>query len=99
MNQKQIYSAARTADRQETERRVQQLIENREFVYRAQKKSYLALQYFPDLSPRSALQRLNRWISYCRPLKEELEAMGYESRRQGFLKQEVKAIVRHLGEP
>ena len=99
MNQKQIYSAARAADRLETERRASQLIENREFVYRAQKKSYLEQLYFPDLSPQAARQRLRRWMAYCRPLQEELEAMGYEPRRQGFLKQEVKAIVRHLGEP
>ncbi len=65
----------------------------------SQPKSVLALLYFPDLDLRAALQRLRRWISLCRPLQDELHALGYTPRRHSFSAVEVRAIVRHLGEP
>lgn len=68
-------------------------------LYRTQRKSSLAMLYFPEAAPAIALQRLRRWIVRCRPLREELFQMGYDKQRQYFLKREVSAIVKHLGEP
>ena len=65
----------------------------------AQPKSVLALLYFPSLDLRSALQRLRRWMHLCRPLQDELRALGYTPHRHNFSAVEVRAIIRHLGEP
>lgn len=65
----------------------------------AQPKSVLALLYFPGLDLRTALQRLRRWMHLCRPLQDELRALGYTPHRHNFSAVEVRAIVRHLGEP
>lgn len=69
------------------------------FISRTYGKAELALLYQPCSSPDSAVKTLNRWISRCLPLSEELRSMHYNPRRHTFLKPEVEAIVRHLGEP
>ena len=45
------------------------------------------------------MKTLYRWIKGCPMLVEELESMHYQPRRRKFLKPEVEAIIRHLGEP
>ena len=62
-------------------------------------KSELAHLYLPQSNPEAALKTLGRWISGCSALCAELQAMGYNRRRHTFLRAEVEAIVRHLGEP
>lgn len=69
------------------------------FECRTQHKVRLAESYFPDISPKAAKQRLYRLMKHCRPLQDELAAMGYDPQRQYFMKQEVRVIVKHLGEP
>lgn len=62
-------------------------------------KSELASLYFPRSTPHTALQNLSRWIARCQPLREGLEALGYDKHRKYYLTPEVELIVRHLGEP
>ena len=72
-------------------------------IYMFQIRSYgkveLALLYQPFSTPETALKTLYRWIKGCPPLLQELESMHYQPRRHTFLIPEVKAIVKHLGEP
>ena len=69
------------------------------FTFRTYGKAELALLYLPCSSPESAVKTLNRWINGCPQLQDELRSMQYHPRRHTFLKAEVEAIVRHLGEP
>ena len=69
------------------------------FQIRTYGKAELALLYQPCNSPQSAVKTLIRWINGCPLLKKELESMRYNPRRHTFLKAEVEAIVKHLGEP
>ena len=62
-------------------------------------KAELALLYQPFSSPETAMKTLYRWMKGCPMLMAELKAMNYQPRRRTFLKPEVEAIIRHLGEP
>ena len=62
-------------------------------------KKELALLYFPDSQPRTAVRHLNAWIYKCKQLHADLLEMGYQARNKGFTPREVKAIVEQLGEP
>ena len=69
------------------------------FTPRTYPKSELALLYAPQSTAETAIKNLYRWIRYCKPLCRELEELHYNPRRRSFMKREVEAIVRHLGEP
>ena len=69
------------------------------FQSRTYGKAELALLYQPCSTPDTAVKTLNRWIKACPSLCSELESMHYNPRRHTFLKPEVEAIVKHLGEP
>lgn len=69
------------------------------FTVRPYGKAELALLYHPSSSPETAMKTLYRWIKGCPQLVEELETMRYNPKRRTFLRPEVEAIVRHLGEP
>ena len=69
------------------------------FKLRPYGKAELALLYQPCSTPESAVKTLNRWINSCPLLLEELKSIHYQPRRHTFLKPEVEAIVKHLGEP
>ena len=69
------------------------------FQIRPYGKAELALLYQPYSSPETAMKTLYRWIKGCPMLMAELETLRYNPRRRTFLKPEVEAIVRHLGEP
>ena len=69
------------------------------FKLQAYPKSKLAQLYSPDNCPTAALQTLYRWMKRNTLLMAELEAVGYNKYRHTFLKQEVRIIVKHLGEP
>lgn len=69
------------------------------FACRTYGKSELALLYCPNSTAESAVRTLNRWIARCTALRAELCGLGYNPRRHTFLRLEVEAIVRHLGEP
>ena len=70
-----------------------------EFRLKAYAKVELALLYSPHSQGATALQNLYRWMMRCRPMMDELNALGYNNYRHSFLKQEVAVIVKYLGEP
>ena len=72
---------------------------NCEFEIRAYSKKELALMYFPDSSPRTAVSHLMSWIHRCTQLWEQLQATGYEATCKTFTPRQVRAIVEQLGEP
>ena len=69
------------------------------FQIRPYGKAELALLYHPHSTPETAMKTLYRWIKGCPQLVAELEVLHYNPRRHTFLRPEVEAIVRHLGEP
>ena len=73
--------------------------DEKSFELRAYDKSELAMLYCPGRSAETALKTLTRWIGQCEQLVQALSAIGYNSRRHRFLRQEVEQIVRYLGEP
>lgn len=66
--------------------------------YRERGRTELALLYNPQLSPKSAWQKLQHWIDVCQPLKEELRQLGYTGRQRIFTPRQVSRIVHYLGE-
>ena len=69
------------------------------FKIRPYSKKELALLYFPDSQPRTAVNHLMAWIRRCTQLWEQLLSMGYNTTSKGFTPREVHAIVEQLGEP
>ena len=69
------------------------------FKIRAYSKKELALMYFPDSQPRTAVNHLMAWIRRCCRLWEDLSKMGYNRNSKAFTPRQVRAIVEHLGEP
>ena len=66
---------------------------------RAYSKKELALMYFPDSSPRTAVSHLMSWIRRCTRLQQQLQEMGYETTCKTFTPRQVRAIVEEIGEP
>ncbi|MBO4752450.1 MAG: DUF4248 domain-containing protein [Bacteroidales bacterium] len=75
-------------------------MENRnDFTIRAYSKKELALIFFPDSAPRTAVNHLMAMIRGCDMLWDELQGMGYYNKRKTFTPREVRAIVEWLGVP
>jgi len=72
---------------------------DKEFVIRAYTKKELALMYFPESSPRTAVNHLMAWIRRCTQLWGQLQSIGYETNSKTFTPRQVRAIVEQLGEP
>ena len=72
---------------------------NYEFKIRAYTKKELALCYFPNSKPHTAVNHLMSWVQRCTPLWQKLQKMGYFSTSKLFTPGQVRAIVEHLGEP
>ena len=72
-------------------------IEN--FAIKAYTKKELALLYFPDSTPGTAVKHLMVTIRRNDMLWDELQAMGYYNRRKTFTPREVRAICDWLGAP
>ncbi|MCR5037783.1 MAG: DUF4248 domain-containing protein [Bacteroidales bacterium] len=70
-----------------------------DFIIRAYTKKELALLYFPDSMPRTAVNHLMSWIRNCKQLWQQLQATGYCATSKAFTPRQVKAIVDQLGEP
>ncbi len=70
-----------------------------DFTIRAYTKKELALMYFPDSDPRTAVNHLARWISRNKRLLEQLKATGYESSNKAFTPRQIMTLVEYLGEP
>jgi hypothetical protein len=72
---------------------------DKEFSIRAYTKKELALMYFPDSMPRTAVAHLMAWIRRCDRLWRQLQATGYMPKSKDFTPRQVRAIVKELGEP
>ena len=71
-----------------------------QFEIHSYSKKELSLLYFPTAyTPHSAVNHLMNWINRCEPLRQALEAQGYQKRSKWFSPREVRLIVEHLGEP
>ena len=73
--------------------------EEQDFIIRPYSKKELALMYFPESEPITAVHRLMRWIIRCKPLWDELQQMAYKPRSKNFTPRQVRAIVYYLGSP
>lgn len=69
------------------------------FIPRAYTKKELALMYFPQSLPRTAVNHLMSWIRNSAQLSATLLATGYQPSCKAFTPKQVRAIVEHLGEP
>lgn len=70
-----------------------------DFIIRAYTKKELALMYFPDSAPRTAVNHLMAWIRRCTSLWQQLQQMDYSINSKTLTPRQVKAIVEQLGEP
>ena len=70
-----------------------------QFVFQCYTKKELALMYFPDSLPRTAVNHLMSWIHRCPQLWTELQSTGYSTTSKTFTPRQVRAVVEHLGEP
>lgn len=69
------------------------------FQCHAYGKSELALRYCPDIEPKTAVAKLNRWITLKPGLKDALAATGLCPRAKQFTPAQVQLIINAIGEP
>ena len=69
------------------------------FNLRAYSKKELALRYFPDSTPRVAVNHLMALIHRNDMLRDELEKTGYKNSSKVFTPRQVQAIFEWLGAP
>lgn len=62
-------------------------------------KQELARLYAPNLTPRSAVNRMMKWISLHPTLTAELTACGYRKTMRMLTIMQVSLIVKSLGVP
>ena len=62
-------------------------------------KKELALLYFPDSTPDTAVKHLMTLIRRNDMLWDELQSMGYRSKSKTFTPRQVAAIVDWIGAP
>ena len=70
-----------------------------QFKIRSYSKKELALMFFPDSTPETAVKHLMTMIRRNDMLWDELQEMGYNKRRKTFTPREIKAIFDWLGVP
>ena len=69
------------------------------FKIKSYSKKELALMYFPDSVPETAVKHLMALIRRNDMLWDELQKMGYYSLSRTFSPRQVQAIVDWLGAP
>ena len=69
------------------------------FTIRTYSKKELALLYFPDSTPRVAVNHLMALIRRCDMLWDELQETGYKTSSKVFTSRQVRAIYEWLGAP
>ena len=69
------------------------------FTIRAYSKKELALLFFPDSTPETAVKHLMAIIRRNDMLWDELQTTGYFSRSRTFTPRQVQAIIDWLGAP
>lgn len=70
-----------------------------DFKIRMYTKKELGLMYFPESTPRTAVNHLMAWIYRCTPLWNELLKLGYQKTSKAFSPKQTRAIIDFLGEP
>ena len=66
---------------------------------RAYSKKELALMYFPDSTPETAVKHMMKMIRHNDMLWDELQEMGYYSKSRTFTPRQVQAIFEWIGAP
>ena len=66
---------------------------------RADSKKELALLFFPDSTPRVAVNHLMALIRRCDMLWDELQETGYKTTSKVFTPRQVQSIFEWLGPP
>ena len=69
------------------------------FRIRSYSKKELALLYFPDSTPRVAVNHLMAMIRRNDMLWDELQATGYKTACKVFTPRQVQAVFEWLGAP
>ena len=69
------------------------------FTIRAFSKKELALRFFPDSTPRVAVNHLMALIRRNDMLSDELLSTGYKTTNKVFTPRQVQAIVDWIGAP
>lgn len=62
-------------------------------------KCELAVAYAPDVTPRSAVNRLSAWMHHNSELMAALAATHYRERQKMLTAKQVAIIYDYLGEP
>ena len=62
-------------------------------------KKELAMAYCPDIDYTAALKKLNQWIRNNTELSARLAATGHIPTHRRFTPQQVRLLLRYLGEP
>ena len=62
-------------------------------------KREIATLYFPDMTPKSASEKLTSWINNCKPLVRRLSKTGYKSGTHTLSDRQISIIFGYLGEP
>lgn len=58
----------------------------------------LALAYFPQNKPKTAQQKLAKWMRID-PLRRKLELLGWKPYQKVLTPKQVACIIDHVGEP
>ena len=69
------------------------------FKIRSYSKKELALMFFPDSTPRVAVNHLMALIRCNDMLWDELQKIGYKNSSKVFTPRQVQAIIEWLGAP
>ena len=66
---------------------------------RVYSKKELALCYFPESTPHSAVKQLMAWIKRNDDLLSRLHATSYKCQSKTFSPRQVEIIIEYLGTP
>lgn len=69
------------------------------FVIKNYTKAELAMMFFPDSQPRTAVRHLMNWIKRNKAISKYLAENGHNPFSKFFTSREVGVIIDNLGEP
>lgn len=73
--------------------------EEEKFKVKSYGKSELATLYMPEVTPKSALESLRKWIDKFPGLAEALAATGLQINDKRYTPAQVRLIVSAIGRP
>ena len=62
-------------------------------------KREIVTLYFPNITEKSASEKLSTWIKNCKPLVRRLSKTGYKSGTHTLSDRQISMIFDYLGEP